>query len=51
MSLTCILDEEVYKVQPPGFIAQGECAKKIYRLKKSLSSLKHLQEPGLCALH
>jgi len=37
--LNGILDEEVLWI-PPGFVAQGECAKKVCKLKKSLYGLK-----------
>ena len=28
--------EEVYMEQPPGFVAQGECCDKVYKLRKSI---------------
>ena len=37
--LNGILDDELYMEQPQGFVAHGERAK-VYRLKKSLCSLK-----------
>ena len=49
--LNGILDEKVYMEQPPGFVAQGECAKKVYRLKKSLYGLNSFRESDLSILH